>query len=295
MTCLDHAGQFLADCPLFPNKSCNTLKSMIIDSHTHIAVSGFGGHGKEVTAKDLINSMDEAGIDISLVIANNIPKQPWKGISAAGILKQSANEKRIKAIGCFSTNLPPEEQIPLLEKQISSENIVGVKLYPGYENFFPLDEGLKPVYEICLKYRQPVIFHTGYLMEGAAGDKAQAHPDSLSKLASAYPDLKIVMAHLGNPWTTAAAQAVKEHNNLYVDLSGFFTEDKTISQDEIKDFQKTMATFSKTAGGLAKCIFGTDWPLYRQSEYLQAVQTLDITQEDKKTVFWKTAKKVFSL
>ncbi len=82
---------------------------MIIDSHAHIDPLT---NTDALTAVDLLRSMDKAGIDVSLVIANDIPFQLWQGISAADIIPQAASSKRIKVIGCIS-----------ITKDISSQQI----------------------------------------------------------------------------------------------------------------------------------------------------------------------------
>ena len=49
-----------------------------------------------------------------------------------------------------------------------------------------------------------------------------AHPLLMDEVAMRYPDLKIIMAHLGHPWTVDTAVVVRKHPNVYADISGLF-------------------------------------------------------------------------
>lgn len=266
--------------------------TMVIDSHSHIdPVTS----NNALTTTDLLRSMNKAEIDISLVIANDIPSQAWQGISAADIVAQAASSEHIKVIGCISITKDISSQLGLLQQQVTSKEVVAIKLYPGYEDFLPTEDRMQLVYEFCLKQRIPVVFHTGYLIEDAAGKQEQTHPHSVSEMAAHYPELPVIMAHCGNPWIKEAAYAVAKHPNLYVDLSGYFTEYKPISLEEKNDFVQDMTDFASIASGFKKCLFGTDWPLYDQTEYLAAAQALPMSKAEKELVLWQNARHLFRL
>lgn len=267
---------------------------MIIDAHTHI-----GAMGKDdsvVTVADLLQSMDEAGIDISLIIANDvIVPDEWRGVPADDILAQCAGNKRLKVIGNISIGRDIPAQLRHLQEYIEASIVVGVKLYPGYENFYPTDKRLQPVYEFCQAFHVPVVLHTGLLMVGSSGVEQQTHSAGIDKIATQFSQLTIVMAHCGNPWITEAARVVSHHHNVYADLSAFFSEYEPISVQEKTDFQQKMKEFVRITGNLRKCLFGTDRQLYSQQEYLEAVRELPMDEEECELVFWKNATTVFRL
>src|SRR5258706_13532955 len=132
--------------------------SMIIDAHTHIEL-------KENTTKDLLASMDNAGIDYALLIASSAPL-PDNGPTTEQVIQICDENPRLKAIGCIEYKHISAEQIEKLVSYLKEGEIYGVKLYPGYEDFYPLDEKLFPLYEQCQELKKPVIFHTGLLEDG---------------------------------------------------------------------------------------------------------------------------------
>jgi len=260
---------------------------MIIDSHTHNYTEG----DKTFTAKDLLVSMDEAGIDYSMLIADSIVG----GTVTDQVIKICEENPRLKAIGNVEYKTIDDNQIQKLVEYLKEGKIHGVKLYPGYEDFYPLDEKLFSLYEQCQKMGKPIIFHTGILQPGLQGLLRQVHPLNIDDVATKFPELKIVMAHFGNPWIVDATVVVEKNKNVYVDLSGYFAVYASILPKDVEFFVQDLTYFKNFVGDFKKCLFGTDWPLYSQKEYLDAVRQLPLTNEEKDLVFWKNAKEIFGL
>jgi len=258
---------------------------MIIDSHTHIE----GTHAP----KDLLASMDEAGINYALLIADSAPLED--GTTTDETITICQKEPRLKAIGNIEYKTLDEKQIQKLVRYLKEGKIYGVKLYTGYEDFYPLNENLYSFYEQCQHLGKPIIFHTGMLQTGLAGRLRQVHPLCIDDLASKFPELKIVMAHFGNPWVMDAAAVVLKNDNVYVDLSGYFATYAPIAKEDVDFFVRDLTKFKSFVGDFKKCLFGTDWPLYSQKDYREAVEQIPLTDEEKELVFWKNAKEIFRL
>jgi predicted TIM-barrel fold metal-dependent hydrolase len=88
-----------------------------------------------------------------------------------------------------------------------------------------------PLYDVIRKRGLLAIFHTGTLADGLFKpggvlgredfvDITHMRPAALDRIARALPDLKILMAHFGNPWWEEAWTVLKSHKNIYADLSG---------------------------------------------------------------------------
>lgn len=235
--------------------------------------------------------MDEAGVDYALLIADGAVG----GTSTERVVKTCEENPRLKAIGCVEYKTLDDKQIQKLVGYLKDGKIHGVKLYPGYEDFYPLDEKIFPLYEACQKMGKPVIFHTGMLMEGVPGRLKQSHPLNIDCLAHRFPELKIVMAHFGNPWIVDGTAVVLRNKNVYIDLSGYFEGYTHIPKEDIKFFVRDLAYFRGFVRSFKRCLFGTDWPLCSQKEYLEAVRQLPLTDEEKNLVFWKNAQELFGL
>jgi predicted TIM-barrel fold metal-dependent hydrolase len=261
---------------------------MIIDCHTHIGQD----HGKYWTPSELIHSMDEAGIDISLILSNF---HGGEGTPIEKVLEACDEFPRLKAIGNVDYSTLDAEQIEKLKDLLLQKRIFGVKCYLGYEHFYPNDKKLYPLYEFCSQKSFPVIFHTGILEVGYKGLLKYSHPLGVDELATEFPNLKIVIAHLGNPWIADCAAVVVKNKNVYADFSGYFAEYQSISKEEKEEFVQRLIQFKLFVGDFKKCLFGTDWPLYSQKEYLDAVKSLPMSKEEKHLVFSENAQTLFRI
>ena len=266
---------------------------MIIDAHAHIGSFG----NKEYTPEELVSSMKEAGIDYSLVIA-----QPFdsSGKNLGGmeyILKATQKYSQLKPIGFVDINRLDSAYIEELKNLLLERKIYGLKFYLGYMEFYPNDERLHSLYSFCEKKGFPVIFHTGVLAIGVRGFLKYSHPLGVDDVAVLFPGLKIVIAHFGNPWVMDAAAVTAKNKNVYVDLSGYFTEYASISKKEQQEFLQDLEHFHSFVGDFKKCLFGSDWWLYDQKEYLKSVESLPFTKdkEERDLVLWKNACEVFGL
>ena len=261
---------------------------MIIDCHTHVGKFG----GKVRTPEELIASMDEAGIDISFLFANF---HSGEGILTEKAVEISKQYPRLKTVGNVTYATLGNDQIEMLVQYVKNKEIVGVKFYLGYEAFYPIDEKLFPIYELCMANDMPVIFHTGILESSFSGLLRYSHPLNIDEVAVRFPDLKIMIAHMGNPWLVDSAAVVAKNKNVYVDCSGYFKEYSPIDPTEEDLFRKQLEQFRVFVGDFKKMLFGTDWPIYSQKEYLKAVQSLSMTDEERELVFYKNAQNLFHI
>lgn len=259
---------------------------MIIDSHTHIDRA----HGKDWTAEMLIAGMQDAGIAHSIVIANDITEAPLDKV-----LSVTKPHKEFSVVGNMEYHRLGEGWIEKLIGHLENNDIKGVKLYPGYENYYPYDEKFKPLFEYCQKNGHPIMVHTGPMLTGCEGYLDQAHPLHIDRIATEYPKLKIVIAHLGNPWFYDTVAVMWKNPNVYTDISALFDEFKSLRKEEKEFNLKRLTDVHTFMGGFSRFIFGTDWPLYSQKEYVEFAKQIEMSDIDKELFFEGNAKKIFNL
>ncbi|NLL84597.1 MAG: amidohydrolase family protein [Lentisphaerae bacterium] len=85
------------------------------------------------------------------------------------------------------------------------------------------DPAYFPLYERCAELELPVLYHLGIV----ANNKAWNDCDSnlmraihLDHIARMIPQLTIIGAHFGNPWSDEAGMACRWNPNLFFDFSG---------------------------------------------------------------------------
>ena len=85
------------------------------------------------------------------------------------------------------------------------------------------DPSYFPAYHKAAELRMPVLFHLGIVANSRRWsdcDSGLMRPIHLDHIARSMPELKIIGAHLGNPWCDEAAMACRWNPNLFFDISG---------------------------------------------------------------------------
>jgi len=261
---------------------------MIIDCHTHLGLY----NNKNFGVNDLVDSMKKAGIGYSLVIAD---RTRGEGLSTEKVIQITERNPKIKAIGNVEFDSLNSDQTETLKRYLKDKKIFGVKFYLGYEEFYADDPKLSSLYRFCEKEGYPVIYHTGVLEVGYKGLLKYSHPLTIDSVANNFPNLKIVIAHMGNPWILDCGAVMLKNKNVYTDLSGFFDKYEPIRKEQVDYFIKRLWEFRQFVGEFKKCLFGTDWPLYDQKEYLEATLSLSLTKKESELLFFKNANNIFNL
>src|SRR3989344_1860851 len=140
---------------------------MIIDAHTHIDDSTQTKLSKEERLKLLLKSMKENKVDHAFVVAD-IPSEPEEiTLTHEEILDLIQPYPQLHLVGKVPLNLS-EDSLYLNQVRIDimKKKIIGIKLYPGYEKFYPHDKRYNKVYNMCEELDVPVMFHSGDVMLG---------------------------------------------------------------------------------------------------------------------------------
>ena len=124
-----------------------------------------------------------------------------------------------KIIGFLSVHPADPGALAEMERASQDLGLRGVKLGANYQNFDPLGEDAFRVYRYAADHALPVLFHQGTSPVRFA-DLDFAHPRHIDRIASAFPTLPIVMAHIGHPWQIDCIAVVRKHPNVWTDVSG---------------------------------------------------------------------------
>lgn len=164
--------------------------------------------------------------------------------------------------------------------QENSDKFVGLKFHPRDFNLQANDKSYKPYMRLAERFKIPCVFHSDVSMDehNKILDEISS-PKSIYALAKDFPDVPVVMAHMGagkSPFSHDEAIKVLEEsiiNNdakLYVDLSwvdwgleqgGLSSKKQPSVVKLIKMLQKNNAT--------DRVMFGTDAPLGCYGENLE--------------------------
>jgi uncharacterized protein len=137
-----------------------------------------------------------------------------------------------------------------LREGIDGLGLVGVKMGPMYAGFDPRDERCAPVYRFCQERGLPILFHTGTTFIRAA-PLGMTRPWLFDEVAIAYPELRMVLAHVGHPFGEECLVVIRKHPHVYADISALY----------YRPWQfYTMLIAAQEYKVTHKLLFGTDYP-----------------------------------
>jgi predicted TIM-barrel fold metal-dependent hydrolase len=234
--------------------------------------------------------MEQSGIAISFVLADSEPNTLVSDLDTT--CKVVGRCPKLKVLGSISPLIcDPGTVIGRLDALACDKAIIGVKLYPGFELFYPDDESCHAIYELCVAHNMPVLFHSGESMNEPWREKYN-HPGEIAKVASRFPPLKIIIAHFSQPHLMDCRDVILEYPNVHGDISGLaHPEVMELCGKEI--IHQVVHDVASTQPG--KVLFGTDWPICDVGDHLQLVSSLKISDSTKSLILWENARRLFNL
>jgi len=215
---------------------------MIIDADTHI--SPFRQLPNSISVEELISRMDFAGVDQALTWIQ--PPYQKDLDESLEYLYQGVKKfpQRIFGFGWADPRLGVEKAIDTVKKCINEYGFYGVKLNGAQNEYFIDDPDLAlPVIEEIAKTGKAIAFHIG-------SDAYEfTHPFRLGKIAEWFPEMTILMVHMGGvafaDLSSACIEIAARHSNIT--MIGSAIKDISI----LKGIQKL---------GCERICFGSDTP-----------------------------------
>jgi uncharacterized protein len=288
---------------------------MIIDTHTHIMTLSI--MGRNYTAAKMVDgykaALDYADFGPTDEMWNQMLEN-WKNIhldemgamflqakTEAGIDKaivfhvdvaQADTEMGYEEINRWFANLARnnpdriisfagidpargDEGIKFLEKCVKEWGMKGLKLHPTACEFYINDRKIYPYYKKAEELGIPILFHTG---PGGPQRLAYSNPLLLDEVAADFADLKIIIAHLQDPWLSECLSIVQWRPNVYLDISG----GQTMYKVDPERFYRTMKTILRTSVR-KRILFATDtfsplgWVL-SDKEWIEVIKGIPVSE-----------------
>jgi predicted TIM-barrel fold metal-dependent hydrolase len=141
----------------------------------------------------------------------------------------------------------------------------GIKLLPMYAGFRPDEARLDPLWHYASKHQLPVLLHTGTTFISQAPLECTL-PRHLDPVATRFPGVKIIMAHLGHPYEGECIVTSRKHPNLYADISAL----------HYRPFQLYHSLMlAQEYGVWHKLLFGTDYPFTTVNATIDGLRNLN--------------------
>ncbi len=264
---------------------------MIIDCHTHI--NNYHDESSDSLRSGLDSlqlEMRRNRMDVALILTSYKVK-PGRP-STRAVIEATRGRRHLRVVAGIPFATLSAAVLEELEGYLREDAVRGLKLYPGYEPFFPSDPALEPVYGLAGKYHVPVMIHSGDTYT-PGGKLKYAHPLNVDEAAVDHPGVDFIICHLGNPWIRDCMEVVYKNKNVYTDISGLVLGDFS---DRFERFmRKQLQEMLEYGVEPDKVLFGTDWPLASMESYREFIEELGIPEREREKILWDNAARLFRL
>jgi uncharacterized protein len=264
---------------------------VIIDCHTHLNnYHDEGVSDLEAAIERLELQMRRCRVDYALVLTSYkvTPGRP----ATRTVVEAIRDRKNLFAVAGLSHASFQKQDLDELADYVAAGHVRGLKIYPGYEPFFPSDPKLEPAFAFALEHGIPLMIHSGDTYT-PRGKIKYSHPLHVDELAVDHPGLKIVICHIGNPWIRDCMEVVYKNADVYTDFSGLVLGnfDDRFEQYMRKQVQEMLLYGVQPE----KCLYGTDWPISSMESYLEFIEELKMPRKDKQKILYQNAIRLFRL
>ena len=282
----------------------------IIDFHTHtfperMAEAALDTLQKESesrahtdgTVKGLRDSMDKAGIDVSIVLP--VVTNPIKASSMnnyAARQNEDFDTTHIFSIGGIHPDTPDVKNVI---KEAAHLGLKGLKLHPDYYGVMFDDIRMKRIIDTASEQGLFIITHAG--MDIGLYPPICCTIDSiLNVIKDVRPEI-LILAHMGGwmNWeevTERLAPVISK--GIYLDTAFSIGEIDWLNPDTHKDYhQMSDDQFRKMVKsfGSEHIVFATDSPWAEQKDYVDRMNKMRLSDEGLENIFHKNAESLLEL
>jgi predicted TIM-barrel fold metal-dependent hydrolase len=297
----------------------------IIDAHLHTyprpdigwqAQGGIGRSGHAGTVEELLPLMREGNI-AKAVMVNMTPVFEMREVALAKLpsdlpphRRAEAEEQiRLELIGRLQrrnawtcavardnpglvpyVSLDPSMDGVTIVQEINDqvkEGAKGIKLHPTSQRYFPNDGRLYAAYQKIEELGLPIITHCGDFPQA---EEEYARPANFIDVLRNFPGLTLVFAHMARGYMDEAMEIMETYPNVYLDTSTAI--EGTLPAHLLSD-EEAVAIIRRV--GCQRVLFGSDWPWLHPIKDAQRLDSLPLTAEEKRLIFYENAQRILGL
>ena len=170
-----------------------------------------------------------------------------------------------RLFGFASVNPNRQSAQKILEETCRDFGLRGLKLAPIYQDFDPRDKICYPLYAKAEELKMPIMWHQGTSFV-QNGPLEFCNPVYMDTVARAFPDMTMIIAHLGHPWISETACVIRKQRKVYADISALCT----------RPWQMYNALITALEYGVGdKLLFGTDFPFFDCNKTIDSLRRVN--------------------
>ena len=159
-------------------------------------------------------------------------------------------------------------------RDMLAQGAAGVKLHGAFQLFQMGDERLWPTYAACQELGAPIIAHSG----PDRGNEGFAEPQAFARVLKAFPELRVVLAHLGGGVWGQALEIAQTYPNAYFDCCEIMEWTDSPNGPTPTQLGRLIKDI-----GPHRVMMGSDFPWYDLDHSIDRVMDLPVLSMEEKT------------
>ena len=232
-----------------------------IDAHAHVGYFG-SWCGVGITALEMTEAMRRYEIEKSII------SYPDNDVTLKALLEYPAQFAALAWMDPYKGEQARREFATLTDEHGFS----GLKLHPLFNAYTANDEVVFPLIEEARKRDLPVFIHSGH--------PPFSLPWSIGQLAELYPDVRMVMVHMGHGhgvYIQAALDVASKHDNIWLENSG------------MPMHTKIREAYNRV--GKTRIFWGSDAPFHHYSVEILRTEVSGLGEPQLEDVFYNNIRK----
>jgi len=172
-------------------------------------------------------------------------------------------EKLIGVAGIDPTHV--DEALEELEKSHREFGMKAIAVSPAAQDFHPSDSRAMQVFSEAARLQKPVFIQQG-IHFNAAAKMEFARPSLLDEVARDLPQLRMVIAHMGYPWTDECVVLLGKHPNVFADIA-------SLIHRPWQAYNALLAAYQY--GVIDKLLFGSDFPFGTPTRAIESLYRIN--------------------
>jgi predicted TIM-barrel fold metal-dependent hydrolase len=290
------------------------------------AARGDAGKRMRNVASERLRDMDEAGIDMQ-VLSHAPPGLQHVSANQAPSVAQRANDRLAEMVAAHPTrfaafaSLPtavPEAAAAELERCIQELGFVGAMIHGPTDGIFIDDRRFWPILERAAALGVPLYLHPSLplpsVRDAYFGTYAKTHPSFLtaawgftietgtqamrlvlSGALEAYPNLQIILGHLGEaiPFLIARIDEALSRDTPTTNFRALFSQHFHVTTSGFFSDPALRCCIEEL--GVERILFAVDWPFVESRDGADWLRRLAIDDHDKALIASGNAKRLLRL
>jgi uncharacterized protein len=161
----------------------------------------------------------------------------------------------------------PGRQVKVLRELAQHPRFCMVRVMPLASQVPTNDARHYPIYQVCEELGLPVGINAG--IPGPRVRSRVQHPDLLEDVLIDFPDLTVIVAHMGHPYEELLMNYMRKWSNLYVSCTAYAP----------RYMDPNLVQFMNTKTYRGRVLWGSDEPWFPMRRSLSEAQALPLDDE----------------